>query len=81
MTSTKVAELTVDELKELIETTIEQKLLEMFGDPDQGLQLREEITARLLRSLEAAQRGERGISAQDVAAQLGLEWMPFSQNR
>jgi hypothetical protein len=74
MMSTKVAELTVDELKELIETTIEQKLLEMFGDPDQGLQLREEITARLLRSLEAAQRGERGTSAQDVAAQLGLEW-------
>lgn len=72
--STKVAELAVDEFKRLLEETVEQKLLEMFGDPDEGLELREEIKARLRRSLEGERRGTRGISAQEVAAQLGLEW-------
>jgi hypothetical protein len=72
--STRVAELTVDQLKWLIETTVEEKLLEMFGDPDEGLELREEIKARLRRSLEAEQEGTRGIPASEVAAQLGLEW-------
>jgi hypothetical protein len=72
--SARVAELTVDELKQIIEEAVEQKLEEMLGDPDEGLELREEIKARLRSSLEAEHRGARGIPAQDVAAQLGLEW-------
>lgn len=72
--SAKVAELTVDELKQIIEETMEQKLEEMLGDPDEGLELREEIKARLRRSLEAERRATRGIPAQEVAAELGLEW-------
>ena len=71
--STKVAELTVDELKQIIQEAMEQKLSEMLGDPDEGLELREEIKARLRRSLEAERCGARGIPAQEVAAQLGLE--------
>jgi hypothetical protein len=72
--NTRVAELTVDELKQIIQEAMEQKLSEMLGDPDEGLELREEIKARLRRSLEAERRGARGIPAQEVAAQLGLEW-------
>jgi len=72
--STTVAELTVDELKEIVQEAVEQKLSEMLGDPDEGLELREEIKARLRHSLEAERRGTRGIPAQEVAAQLGLEW-------
>ncbi|HID86282.1 MAG TPA: hypothetical protein EYP55_02760 [Anaerolineae bacterium] len=45
--STRVAELTLDELKQLIEATVEWKLSEMLGDPDEGLELREEIKTRL----------------------------------
>jgi len=78
--STMVAELTVDELKYIIQEAMEQKLSEMFGDPDEGLELREEIKARLRRSLEAERRGVRGIPAQEVAAQLGLEWMPEAED-
>ena len=72
--STRVAELTVDELKHIIQEAMGLKLSEMFGDPDEGLELREEIKARLRRSLEAERRGARGIPAQEVAAQLDLEW-------
>ena len=32
-----IARMTKSELKELIETSIEQKLLELLGDPDEGL--------------------------------------------
>jgi hypothetical protein len=49
--SARVAELTVDELKQIIEEAMEQKLEEMLGGPDEGLELREEITVRLRRSL------------------------------
>jgi hypothetical protein len=66
--SARVAELTVDELKQIIKEAVEQKLEEMLGDPDEGLELREEIKARLRRSLEAERRGTRGIPAQEMAA-------------
>ena len=71
--STIAAELTVDELKYIIQEAMEQKLSEMLHDPDEGLELRDEIKARLRRSLEAERSGARGIPAQEVAAQLGLE--------
>jgi len=72
--STRIAELTVDEFKQIIEEAVETKLSEMLGDPDEGLELREEIKDRLRRSLEAERHGARGIPAHEVAAQLGLEW-------
>ena len=71
--SMRVAELTVDQLKQIIEEAVEQKLSEMLGDPDEGLELCEEIKVRLRHSLEAERHGARGIPAQEVAAQLGLE--------
>lgn len=69
-----VAELSVDEFRQVIEETFEQKLLELFGDPDEGLELREEVKSRLRRSLKAERDGVRGIPAKDVAAELGLDW-------
>ncbi len=72
--STRVAELTVDQLRQIVEEAVEQKLAEMLGDPDEGLELRDEIKARLRRSLAAERQGAKPIPAQDVAARLGLEW-------
>ncbi len=72
--STKVAELTVNELEQIIQEAVETKLMELFIDPDEGLELREAVKARLQRSLEAKQRGVEGIPAQEVAVNLGLEW-------
>jgi len=72
--SVRVAELTVDELKQIVREAVEQQMAEMLSDPDEGLELREEIEARLRRSLAAERSGARGIPAQEVAAQLGLEW-------
>lgn len=74
MTYSNVADLTVDELKNLIREVVTQTIVEIFGDPDEGLELQEEIKERLHRSLAATQTSAKLIPAQDVAAKLGLEW-------
>jgi len=68
-----VAEMTKEELREIIEITIEQKLLELLGDPDEGLPIREAVRERLLRQKQAVASGERGEPFEDVVRRLGLE--------
>ena len=70
----KVKELTVEQLRTLIQEAIEEKLEEVIGDPDHGLELREEIKEKLRRSLAAMQGGEKGIPIDQVARQAGLDW-------
>ena len=48
-----VARMTKHELKEIIESTVEQKLLELLGDPDQGLVLRKTVKDRLASSTKS----------------------------
>lgn len=57
-----VAKMTKSELKEMIESTVEKKLLQLLGDPDQGLVLRRAIKDRLVRQRKAVVAGERGES-------------------
>jgi len=65
--------MTKEELREMIETIIEEKLLELFGDPDEGLPIRKTIRERLLRQKEAVAKGERGEPFEEVIRRLGLE--------
>jgi hypothetical protein len=74
MAYSSVADLTVDELKSLIKETVTQTILELFGDPDEGLELQEAIQERLRGLLAATQPGGKTTPAQEVAAKLGLEW-------
>lgn len=67
-----VAKMTKHELKEIIESTVEQKLLELLGDPDQGLVLKKALTDRLLRQRKAVASGERGESLTAIVKRLGL---------
>jgi len=68
-----VAQMTKEELREMIETSIEQKLLELLGDSDEGLEIRKAVRARLLRQKKAVAAGEGGQPFEDVVRQLGLE--------
>ncbi len=63
----------------MIETIIEEKLLELLGDPDEGLPIRETIRERLLRQKEAVAKGERGEPFEEVIRRLGLELFAFSR--
>jgi len=71
--ATTVAQMTKDELRKMIEATIEQKLLELLGDPDEGLPIRKQIHDRLLRQKQAVAAGERGRSFREVVRRIGLE--------
>lgn len=68
-----VAQMTRQELREMIETIIEEKLLELLGDPDEGLPIRKTIRERLLRQKEAVAGGERGEPFEEVIRRLSLE--------
>ena len=68
-----VARMTREELQEMIETSIEQKLLEILGDPDEGLPIRKSVRDRLLRQKKAVAAGERGQPFEKVVQRLGLE--------
>jgi len=67
-----IAEMTTDELKRMIEEIFEQKLLELVGDPDEGLPIRKALRDRLLRQKKAVARGERGERFDEVVQRLGL---------
>ena len=70
--ATTVAKMTKHELKEIIESTVEQKLLELLGNPDQGLVLRKTLKDRLLRQRKTVSSGERGDSLTAIIRRLGL---------
>ena len=66
-----VAQMTTGELREMIEASIEPKLLELLGDPDEELSIRKSVRDRLLRQKQAVSAGERGEQLQDVVRRLG----------
>lgn len=68
----KVAQMTKDELKEIIGAVVEQKLIELFGDPDEGLVMAKSLRSRLLRQKKAVAQGERSESFEEVGTRLGL---------
>ncbi len=71
--ATTIARMTRDELRELVEESVERKLLEFLRDPDWGLELRKQVRARLHDSFAAETRGERGIPAEELAKRLGIK--------
>lgn len=68
-----IAQMTKEELRKMIESIIEEKLLELLGDPDEGLPIRKTIRERLVRQKEAVARGERGEPFEEVIQRLGLK--------
>ena len=47
--ATKVADLTIDEFRELVQEVVIQTLSEMMIDPDEGLELRDDFVEELKR--------------------------------
>jgi len=60
----------IKEMEPLINEIVEQKLMEILGDPDSGYELKPAIKARLRKRLSLGQL----IPAQKVARDLGLKW-------
>ena len=66
MKNKNVLKLPVEEIKELVDELVEEKLLHILKDPDEGLELQEDIKTRLRRSLKSQADGEEGVMLEDV---------------
>ena len=62
--------LTATQFRELVQGLVDDRLRELIGDPDLGVQLGEAFRARLKASLS---KGER-LSGEEIAEKLGLRW-------
>jgi hypothetical protein len=69
----KVSQMTKEELREMIESSVEQKWLELIGDPDKGLEIRKSLRNRFLRQKKAVARGDLGEAFEAVVRRLGLD--------
>lgn len=66
----ELSQLSSGQFKELVRGLVDDRLRELLGDPDLGLQLGEALRARLKESLADRQR----LSGDEIAEQLGLRW-------
>ena len=67
-----MGELSTDEIIE-ITGSVEQKLKQTLGDPDEGIEIRADVRDRLLRQKKAVANRERGEELNEVAKRLGIE--------
>ena len=70
--ATKIADLTIDEFRGLVQEVVIQTLSEMMGDPDEGLELRDDFAEELKQSLADMEVDVKTVPAQKVAERLGL---------
>ena len=77
MAAETIARMTQSEFREMLETvveaTVERTLLEMLGDPDEGLEIRSDVRKRLLRQREDVVAGQHGQPLDEVLRQMGLQ--------
>ena len=59
-------------LEELVEAAVEHKMIELFGDSDDGLVFRQSIRDRLSRQRMEVASGETGQDLEDIVARLEL---------
>ena len=65
-----LSSLSMEQLKELVQGLVDDRIRELIGDPDLGLRLGDSLRDRLKQSLTNSDR----LSGEDVAERLGLRW-------
>ena len=70
----QIKDLSVEDFKFLIQETVTETVQSLLNDPDIDKQLKPEVAQSLADSLQRTRNGERGISAEEVAQKLGLNW-------
>lgn len=69
----QVKDMTVEQLRDLIRHTVEQCLEEYFGDPDAGLELKEEVKQKLLEEIKHKPAGESSIHSEAGYHKIGIK--------
>ena len=71
--SVKVLQITVEDLRQVVDEMVEEKLAVLFKDPEDDLEFTDELKAILTRQNERIKNGDRGEALEDVVARLGLD--------
>jgi hypothetical protein len=66
----KVADLTVEELRDLIATTVWETLQDFLGDPDERLELQDWVKERLRQTTVALAEGRKPIPHEEAMKRL-----------
>ena len=66
----ELSSLSFEQFKQLVQGLVDDRLRELIGDPDLGLELGETLRARPQASLAKADR----LSGEELADKLGLRW-------
>jgi hypothetical protein len=69
----QVKELTVEQLQTLIRNTVDERLDEYFGDPDQGKEIKESFMQSLLNIQKKRLEGRATIPASEIYKRYGIE--------
>ncbi len=56
----------------MIGAVVEEKLIELLGDPDHGLEIKKSLRNRLLRQKKGIALGQRGEKLEEVVKQLKI---------
>ncbi len=73
MTSEVALQATLEGLKEFVDVLVDEKLQQMLGDPDEGLELQDWVRAQLRKSLKSQSQGQRGVPLDEVLKQFGMD--------
>ncbi|MBA2737345.1 MAG: hypothetical protein H0U50_11240 [Pyrinomonadaceae bacterium] len=71
--SVKVLQITVEDLRQVVDEMVEEKLAVLFKDPEDDLEFTDELKEILARQSERIKRGDRGEALEDVVARLRLD--------
>jgi hypothetical protein len=69
---TSTARITKSELANMIDRAVEEKLLQLLGDPDENLVFKKSLRTRLVRQKRAVAKGQRGEDFNRLVSKLGL---------
>ena len=59
-------------IESAVEVAVDRRLTELLGDPDEGLELREEVVQRLKAQQDRVAAGDLGRPMDEVIKELGL---------
>ena len=70
MTDPRVADLTIGEFKALVRESVAESIADLLGDPDEGLELREDLAEELKKSLAYVRAGGETYSLSEFVREL-----------
>ncbi|NOT48422.1 MAG: hypothetical protein HOP17_11825 [Acidobacteria bacterium] len=72
MNTTVETKLTTEELRQMVDSMVEEKLVSILGDDEDHLEIRDEVKARLLRQRAEMKNGQNSVSFEEAMTRIGL---------